>query len=324
MTRHRTIITLLLFLFVSTFALAQDFEIYVSDAGDFNGDFQIVKFDQNGENPEVFINEHLAWPQDIVFLEDQGVVLISSLNSGRITKHDATTGEFIDDFDTGISGPTRMKIGADSLLYVLQWQGNGRILRYELDGTFVDQFSTTGVVQGIGLDWDAEGDLYVSAYGGSYIRRFDPEGNSLGQFITSGLAGPTNLFFRDNGDLIVFNWNAGTVVSFDSEGTSQGALITGLSNPEGVAFLPNGNMLIGNGGDGSVKEYDMDGNFIGDFIEPGTGGLQTPNAVVIREITPPTAVSEPEVATDLLVPTIGKAFFLKTPAELTSSFHSGI
>ena len=32
-----------------------------------------------------------------------------------------TMGVYIEDFATGIGGPTRMKIGADSLLYVLQW-----------------------------------------------------------------------------------------------------------------------------------------------------------------------------------------------------------
>jgi len=55
------------------------------------------------------------------------VVLISNLNTGRITKYNSSTGEYIGDFATGIAGPTRMKIGADSLLYVLQWSGNGKV-----------------------------------------------------------------------------------------------------------------------------------------------------------------------------------------------------
>ena len=89
--------------------------------------WKILKFDENGENPETFIDTNLAWPQDIVFLEDQQVVLISNLNSGKITKYNSSTGEYIEDFATGIGGPTRMKIGADSLLYVLQWSGNGKV-----------------------------------------------------------------------------------------------------------------------------------------------------------------------------------------------------
>ena len=125
------IISFVLLLASNTFC--QIIEVYVSDAGNFSSPpWQILKFDENGENPEVFINSNLAWPQDIVFIEDQDIVLISNLNSGTITKHNSATGAFIENFATGISGPTRMKIGADdSLLYVLQWSGNGRVRRYQ-------------------------------------------------------------------------------------------------------------------------------------------------------------------------------------------------
>ena len=47
--------------------------IYVSDAGNFNKPpWQILKYDENGQNSKVFISEDqgLDWPQDIVFLED--------------------------------------------------------------------------------------------------------------------------------------------------------------------------------------------------------------------------------------------------------------
>jgi hypothetical protein len=81
--------------------------------------WQILRYDESGENPEVFIAAQLARPQDILFLEDQGEVLISNLNSGRITWHQADTGVFHNNFATGISGPTRMKVGPDGRLYVL-------------------------------------------------------------------------------------------------------------------------------------------------------------------------------------------------------------
>ena len=82
---------------------AQTFNIYVSDANNFGPPNKILKYDQNGENPEVFIDSNLNWPQDILFLEDQGVVLISNLNSGLITKYNATTGDFIENFATVLS-----------------------------------------------------------------------------------------------------------------------------------------------------------------------------------------------------------------------------
>jgi len=265
-------------------AFSQDIEIYVSDAMNFSSPpWKILKFDENGENPEVFINDQLAWPQDILFLEDQQVVLISNLNSGRITKHNSSTGAYIEDFATGIGGPTRMKIGADSLLYVLQWSGNGKVRRCQLDGTFVDEFTSVGVTQSIGIDWDDEGNLYVSSYGGASVRKFDTSGTDLGIFVNSNLAGPTNIWFDNNGDLQVIDYNGTAVKRFNSSGTFINNFITGLSQAEGVDFFPNGNILIGNGATHSVKMYDSSGNYIEEFIPNGLGGLMTPNAVVIRE-----------------------------------------
>jgi len=142
-------------------AFCQDFEIYVSDAGNFsNPPWQILKFDENGDNPEVFIDVNLAWPQDIVFLEDAGTVLISNLNNGRITRYNVETGEYIDNFATG----------------------NGKVRRYQLDGTFVDEFTSVGVTQSIGLDWDSAGNLYVSLFDGKSVRKFDSNGNDQGLF----------------------------------------------------------------------------------------------------------------------------------------------
>src|SRR3990170_1225071 len=119
---NRSILLTALLPFLTVVTHAQEMSIYISDAGNFNlPPWQILKFDANGENGEVFIDDHLDWPQDIVFLEDQNVVLISNLKSGQILRFNARTGDYIDVFAGSIGGPTRMKIGVDSLLYVLQW-----------------------------------------------------------------------------------------------------------------------------------------------------------------------------------------------------------
>jgi hypothetical protein len=266
-------------------AYCQSFEIYVSDAGNFSSPpWKILKYDENGDNPEVFINDHVSWPQDIVFLEDKNTVLISSFNTGLITRHNADTGDYINDFASGISGPTRMKIGADKLLYVLQWNGNGLVRRYELDGTFVDEFTDAGVPQSIGIDWDSAGNLYVSSFNGRSVRKFDSSGRDQGIFIDSHLAGPTNIWFESNGDLLVSDYSGTAVKRFDSDGNYLSDFLQGLSQSEGVDFMPNGNILIGNGASRSVKMFDSSGNFLEDIIPSGSGGLQTPNAVVIREM----------------------------------------
>ncbi|WP_299209112.1 T9SS type A sorting domain-containing protein [uncultured Dokdonia sp.] len=306
---------LFLFTFIGT-TTAQESEvaIYVSDAGNFNNPpWQILKFDQNGENPEVFIDDddgHIAWPQDIVFLENEPVVLISSLNSGLITKHNATTGEFIENFASGIGGPTRMKIGPENLLYVLQWQGNGTVFRYELDGTFVDEFTNIGVPQSIGIDWDSDGNLYISSFTGDSVEKFDTNGVFIETFINSNLVGPTNIWFEENGDLIVIDYNGGAVKRFDSEGNFLGIFIDGISFAEGVEFFPEGDILIGDGNNSAVNRYADDGTFIETFIESGAANLLTPNAIVRRETTLATESFSTQNIT--ITPTVGTTFTIDT------------
>ena len=260
--------------------------IYVSDAVDFDsGPWKIFRYDANGQNGTTFIDADLAWPQDILFLEDQGQVLISNLSSGKINRYDANTGNLIGSFATGIAGPTRMKIGADNLLYVLQWQGNGLVLRYELNGTLVDEFTSVAVPRSIGLDWDSSGNLYVSSYNGGYVEKFDADGNDLGQFISSGIQGPTNIWFDESGNLFVNDWTGDKVVQYDSDGNFVKNLISsGIDQPEGVDFFPNGDFLIGSGGTSEVKQYDSDGNFVKNLVSAGAAGLVRPNAVRIRVI----------------------------------------
>lgn len=296
---------------------AQNLAVYVSDAANFNsGPFQIAKFDQNGnyEGALIDVSNGIVWPQDIVFVDGEEAVLISNLSaSGIISKHQWNTGNLIENFAEGIAGPTRMKIGPDGLLYVLQWSNtNNKVLRYELDGTFVDEFSEVGVVQSIGIDWDSNGDFYVSSYNQSTIRKFDgTTGADMGLFIDSGLQGPTNIFFEPGGDLIVFNYNSGIVKRFDSGGNFVEDLITGVNGCEGFDFFPNGDILIGVGSDGSVRRYDSNYNFIENFVDPGV--LITPNAINIREDIP-LAVGENALELITVTPTIGTVFTLTDQA----------
>lgn len=259
------------------------YDIYVSDANGFGtGPWKILRYDQNGSNSEVFIDTNLAWPQDIVFLEEENEVLISNLNSGRITRYNASDGTYIDNFATGIGGPTRMKFGSDGLLYVLQWAGNGRVLRFQRDGTPMGEFTSFGVNTSIGLDWDSSGNLYVSSFEDLNVRRFNSNGEDQGLFISSGLAGPTDIFIDPSGDFLINDWQGGRIARYDSSGAADGSFATGLSQVEGIAVLPTGNYLVGNGGDGSVKEFTPNGQFVQNVVAPGAGGLSQPNAVVIR------------------------------------------
>ncbi|NCF61238.1 MAG: hypothetical protein GWP58_00180 [Gammaproteobacteria bacterium] len=279
----RSIFSIIFAALLSTHAFAQGYDIYVSDAGQFSvPPWQILKYDENGDNPEVFISENLAWPHDIVFLEEASTVLVSNYNSGNIERYHADTGKFIDTFASGLSAPTRMKIGPDGLLYVCQAGGLGKVKRYDLNGTFIDDFTSIGLEKSLGLDWDRAGNLYVSDYDSRIVRAFDRNGVDLGTFISNNLAGPTNIWFNKFGDLLVIDYDAGVVRRFNSQGVYQGDIIQGLSQAEGVDYLPDGNIVIGNGGTSSVKRFNGAGAYVEDIVSSQSGGLKQPNAVVVR------------------------------------------
>lgn len=262
-------------------------DIFVSDVGvNRNGPHQILRFDENGENPEKFITSNLNRPQDIVFLEDQGIVLVSNLGSDNISKFDSETGRFVGFFASSLGAPTRMDIGPDDLLYTIPWNG-GFVKRYELDGTFVDDFTDVSINESIGMAWDTGGNLYISSFGGGNagsIRKFDTDGQDMGTFVNSNISGPTDIWFDSDGSLLVNDWSANRIVRFNAAGTFLGVLVSNVSNPEGVAILDDGSILIGASGTSSVKRYQNDGTFIEDFVPSGRGDLATPNAVVIRKV----------------------------------------
>lgn len=317
-----TLTGLLMALFFTSLT-AQDFDIFVSDAAGFNvGPWHIYKYDQDGKNGVKFISDHLGWPQDIVFLEHENTVLISNLNDGTITKYNADTGDYIGDFATGIGSPTRMEIGPDSLLYVLQWEGNGKVKRYKLDGSYVDDFTSKGVTNSIGLAWDNAGALYVSSYDGKYVRKFGGTGVDLGNFISTNLNGPTNIWFGENGDLYVLDWQAGQVKRFNSFGAFQGAIVTGVGQAEGIDFYPNGDFAIGIGSASSVNVYHADGTFVKNLVAPGAAGVIRPNAVVFRQKNT-TATQEVFKEMTFVTPSVGVHFQVSNPdvAESASSLE---
>lgn len=264
-------------------------EIFVSDVGvDRNGPHQILRYYDDGEFVEVFISDRLSRPQDIVFLEDQGAVLVSNLSSNNINKYNSETGAFIETFANGIGQPTRMDIGPDGYLYVIQWSGDGFVRRYDLDGTFIDNFTDVGVDQSIGIAWDDSGNMYVSSFNdgnnNGFVRKFDTNGNDLGLFISSNLNGPTDIWFDSSGNLLINDWSDNRVKMFNSDGGFVRTFISNVQQPEGVAFMDDGTILIGQSGNGSIPQYSSTGSFRQNLVNFGGGGLETPNAVVLRQV----------------------------------------
>jgi hypothetical protein len=278
----KNVLTSVIILINFTQSICQKY-FYISDAGNFQqGPYQILRYNVDGSDGKVFIKNNLAWPQDILFTEDGNHVLISNLSTNSVEMYDSETGAYIKRMISGINGPTRMRIGKDGMLYVLQWQGDGKVRKYDASGNFISNATQTGVPTSIGMDWDQEGLLYVSSYNGKFVERFDKDGVSKGKFISSGLSGPTNIEFTSDGNLIVLDYNSGRVLLYDKDGKLIKILFQGVQNCEGIYIGKDGEIIVGAGT--SVSVYNKNNQFQKYLVPPGENGLRNANAVVFREI----------------------------------------
>ncbi|MEZ4858630.1 MAG: T9SS type A sorting domain-containing protein [Flavobacteriaceae bacterium] len=293
--------------------------IYVSDAGNFTiSTSQILRYDLDGSNPQTFISSdtfitnNIGWPQDILFLENQGIVLVSCLIGNKITIHDANNGDYLGDFAAVAGGPTRMKIGPDEKIYVVQWSTtDNKVLRFEQDGTPLGEYTDIGVPRSVGLDFDGAGNMYVGSYGGNTVTKFDSAGISQGVLINTELSGPTNVMIEQGGTLLVLNWNGGNIKRFNASGVFMETFTTAVTQPEGITTHPvSSNYVVGNGGSAQIDEFAPNGTFVGTIVSSGLGGLIQPNAVVIRDAS--LAVKDFKKNKLLVTPTIGSLFLLNT------------
>lgn len=228
----------------------------------------------------------LANTQEVVFGPD-GHLYVTGFGNNRIKKYDGQSGEFIENFSKNysLSSPAKMTFRyEDGLIYVSQWNGNRKVVRFRIDdGEFVDEFTSVGVPGNCGFAWDPDGNLYVTGWGSNgndgLVQKFDTTGVLMQTFIsTSDIAGPVNCWFGENGDLFVQDWTRGNIERFSADGTSLGTYINNLVRTEGYDWDEHGDLYLCDWFQDRINRYDPQGNFLGIFADGG--GLDTPNGLV--------------------------------------------
>ncbi len=229
----------------------------------------------------------LSGTQDILVHPD-GSLLVTGINNNTVKQYNGSTGAFIKNFTTGylLSGPTKMSIGPDSLLYVTQWNSSpNEVARYRLDGSFHSSFTAAGPTRALGMTWDDSARLYVAVFGNTndgVIRRFDTSGADLGNFIDSQvLLGPTHCWFDHDGTMLVQDWQASNIRRYDALGNYLGIFTSSVGQTEGVAILEDKSMLMPDWAADAVQWVDSAGNYLGVFASGN--GLADPNCITKRQ-----------------------------------------
>src|SRR5208337_1210277 len=187
----------------------------------------------------------------------------------------------------GAFGPMGAAFGPDGLFYEVDPDNN---TIYRLDpqsGLLVDVFATGGRLQFPStIAFGADGDLYVYNTGTHSVLKYDTKsGAFLGTFANASmLADSDYMVFGPDGDLYVVDDNhiPDAVYRFDGK---TGAFLNSFGGNQGertISFGPDGNAYIekrSNGLFGVTKFNPITGANLGEFVLPGSGGLNEPYAL---------------------------------------------
>ena len=172
-------------------------------------------------------------------------------------------------------------------VYVL----DSRIQKFDPDGRLIWKLESPSTA--IALTVDAEGNLYLVAYGVSLsearypispsIQKFDPSGKrvwyaeGLLTWYAIGGGWPNGVTTNVTGDIYVANRGMHLVEKLDSagkfiaqwggEGTGDGQFV----HPTGIAADRSGNVYVADSGNHRIQKFDPYGRFIAKWGERGSG-----------------------------------------------------
>ncbi len=250
----------------------------------------VKRFDrETGAYVEDFIpslSGGLVNPQEVIFRPD-GHLYVVGFGNTKIKRYDSETGEYQGDFSSNydLRNPSKMTYYADSLIYVSQWAGTEKVIRFDANtGAFVDEFTAVGVTNGCGHAWDEDGNLYVASWGDDgtdgNVQKFNSDGDFLGIYIptgSGGLSGPVNVWFRD-GDLFVADWSLGAVLRYAGDtGEFKERFVSGMTRVEGFLFDDEGHLYLADWEENQINRYDANGQFIDAFATEGE--MMNPNSI---------------------------------------------
>ena len=246
-----------------------------------------------------------ATDEDGTYLQND--LLVPDYSGTSIYRFAATTGEYLEDFGTGLlEKPVAAIVGPDGSIYASGEQ-TGNVIRYTNDGNpptiFIAQ--SEGLIDATGLAFGPDGNLYVVDYSSNTVFRYDASaaiGSRLSSFtsinpvVTSyTLNTPYGIVFGPDGDLYVNSYTENSVLRFD--GATGELVVTydeitgdvinefvspelgGLKAPEQMVFGPDGNLYLTSISTNNILRFEVATGIMTEFIAAGYGGLDEPAGI---------------------------------------------
>lgn len=170
--------------------------------------------------------------------------------------------------------------------------GHDRIIRFDTEGNFVDQFGVSGTGDGElnepwGVTTNSTGDIYVVDSSNHRIQVFADDGTYLSQFGGSApgdfeLVFPKDIEILSNGDLVVTSQNNQTIKKFNSTGTalldswgSNGTANDQFQYPQFLTIdTTDDSVWVTDTGLKRIQHFASDGTYMSIIQNSGTGNGQ--------------------------------------------------
>jgi DNA-binding beta-propeller fold protein YncE len=167
------------------------------------------------------------------------------------------------------SGGSGIAVDSVGNVYVAD-TGNGRIQKFDTNGTFLKEIVASGTLQGpFGVAVDASGNVYVTDTGNNSIQKFDANGISLDQWGAAGadngnFDSPQGISLDSSGNIYVADYNNNRIQKFAPDGSfiaawgSVGSSAGQFNSPLGVAVDNTGNVFVAdyrNNGNSRIQKF---------------------------------------------------------------------
>lgn len=284
---------------------------YDAITGDFLGEF----VPQGSANRDgIYFSSGITFRDNILYANDQGFQVNSSVTNpedtlyGRILKFDATTGQYLGEFISGmdltangLNFPEDLLFGTDGDLYI-SGLGGGGVQKFDgTTGAYEETIVSTNPFTGTdliaaGLNFGPDGNLYISSVlNDNSILRYNLDSKTVEQFVPSEIAPqiPSGSTFTPDGSLFL----DATFVSLDGSpvgvfqyngetGADEGFFVDpsnngGMQSASRMRFDKLGNLYISDFNGSQIMKFDSAGNPVngGVFVASDVGGLYNPGGL---------------------------------------------
>ncbi|MEW6536890.1 MAG: hypothetical protein AB1454_14865 [Candidatus Auribacterota bacterium] len=229
-----------------------------------------------------------------------GNVYVFSPYNGKVSRYNAQTGAYIDDFLSSFQGSHDMAFGPDGKLYTVNHFTSGvpNIFRYSVDGSY-EALATMQYATGI--TFDSAGNMYVAAHTTSTINKYTKDGVFLQTIVSGSVADLMDIVVTPSGDLAASYYYSDTLKILD---INTGAVKATQTVPSvwGLAIGPDGNLYVTNGDSDTILQLNsvsgavLDSTFAYYSYGSGTTIPYNPTFIGFVSTEPVYAVPEPLTA----------------------------